>query len=261
MENLFQFVGRFHPLFVHLPIGILLIAILFDWLSKREQFSNLTASVHLLYLFGGLTAVFSCITGYLLSTSGEYEGATLDRHMWMGIGVAVFAFVVYGLRKLELLQHKKLAATIPFLLFVLISFTGHLGGSLTHGEDYLYVHAPEPFRTWLMGKPKPEIVIENVQEAEVYSEIVAPILEGSCYKCHSEKKQKGKLRLDSPEFIAKGGKSKATIVKANMPSESEIIKRLLLPKSDEKHMPPSKKDELTDEQIELLQWWIEHGAN
>ncbi|MEM8523977.1 MAG: c-type cytochrome domain-containing protein [Bacteroidota bacterium] len=261
MENLFQFFGRFHPLFVHLPIGILLIAILFDWLSKRERFANLSDSVNLLYFSGGITAIFSCATGYLLSMSGEYEGATLDRHMWMGIGVAVFAFLIYGLRKAEVLKQQKWASIVPFSLFILISATGHLGGSLTHGEDYLYVHAPEPFRTWLIGESKPEIVIENVQEAQVYNEIIAPILEGSCYKCHNEKKQKGKLRLDSPEYIAKGGKSKTTIVKAGVPLESELIKRLLLPKSDKKHMPPSKKDELTNEQIDLLQWWIKQGAN
>ncbi|MEM6697933.1 MAG: c-type cytochrome domain-containing protein [Bacteroidota bacterium] len=261
MENLAQFVGRFHPVFVHLPIGTLLVAILFDWLSNRKRFDNLSASVNLLYFLGGITAIFSCITGYLLSTSGEYEGATLDQHMWMGIGVAIFAFVIYGLRKVSVLQQQKWSAAVPFSLFILISLTGHLGGSLTHGEDYLYVHAPEPFRTWLLGEPKPQIVIENVQKAEVYAEIVAPILEGSCYKCHNEKKQKGKLRLDSPEFIARGGKSKTTTVKAGVPLESELIKRLLLPQSDEKHMPPSKKDELTSDQVELLQWWIAHGAD
>ena len=41
----------------------------------------------------------SCITGYLLSQSGEYDSEILERHQWLGIGVAVLSFVFYFLKK------------------------------------------------------------------------------------------------------------------------------------------------------------------
>ena len=260
MENFAQFIGRFHPLWVHLPIGILMVAILFDWLSKNSRFTNLKPAIGLLYLLGGVSAAFSCITGYLLSTGGEYEGGTVIQHQWMGIGVTLLAFIFYGLYRYSL-SPKGLIAKFSAILFVgLISWTGHLGGSLTHGEDYLFVHMPQPFKGWFIGPEEEVVVIEDVQEAKIYEDIVVPILKNNCYKCHSDKKQKGKLRLDSPEFIAKGGKSNALIVEAGIPDKSELIRRLLLPSNDEKHMPPKKKDELSKEEIALLEWWVQHGA-
>jgi hypothetical protein len=85
-------------------------------------------------------------------------------------------------------------------------------------------------------------------------------LEARCYNCHSDKKQKGKLRLDNQEYILKGGKSKHTVV-AGKPDESELIKRLLLPLEDEDHMPPKGKPQLTKEQIDYLQWWVSTGVD
>lgn len=261
MENFAQFIGRFHPLWVHLPIGILLVAVLFDWLSGRERFQQLKGSVSLLYFLGALAAAFSCLTGYLLSRSGDYAGATLVQHQWLGISTAVIAFSVYFLKKRDYLKEGRSAKLAAILLFLLVSMTGHLGGSLTHGADYLYVYMPQPFKSWFVGKEEPKPVITNVQEALVYEDIIVPILKESCYKCHSAQKQKGKLRLDSRDFIAAGGKSGKILLDQLKPEESEILRRIHLPLRDDEHMPPNEKDELTDAQKELLAWWIEQGSN
>lgn len=42
---------------------------------------------------------------------------------------------------------------------------------------------------------------------------------------------------------------------------SELIKRALLPESDDDHMPPKGKPQLTENEINLLHWWIQNGAN
>jgi uncharacterized membrane protein len=261
MEQLIQFFGRFHPLLVHLPIGILMVAVLFDWLSKLKRYQNLSPSVGLLYLLGGVGAIFSCLTGYFLSQSGEYEGATLQQHQWLGIATATGALGMYAYKTWTSKARYSLALSAALML--LLTGAGHLGGSLTHGEDYLVAAMPEPFRSWMgVEEAKDDIVIiKNVQEAMVYQDIVVPILKEKCYNCHNDSKQKGKLRMDSPEFLAKGGKSKAIMIKAGFPQESELIRRLLLPKNDEKHMPPKEKPQLTENEIQLLQWWIEQGAD
>ncbi|MEM1324848.1 MAG: c-type cytochrome domain-containing protein [Bacteroidota bacterium] len=261
MTDYAQFIGRFHPLLVHLPVGILLAAIVLDGLSLRKRFEELKGAVPVLYLLGAIGAVGSCLTGYLLSTSGEYEGNTLEYHKWLGISVVVLSILFFLARQYQVLHSDNLRIISSLGLFLVLSITGHLGGNLTHGEDYLFVHAPEPIRQLAGYEAAEAVVIEDVQQAVIYSDIVVPLLKEKCYNCHSEKKQKGKLRIDSPEMIAAGGKSGVAIIEAHEPENSELIARLLLPLNDDKHMPPRKKDELTEEQIEILSWWIEHGAS
>ena len=102
--------------------------------------------------------------------------------------------------------------------------------------------------------------ITNVQEAKVYRDIVQPILYNDCYSCHSSLKQKGGLRLDNFAAIMKGGKN-GKVINAAIPDSSELIKRMLLPKEDEHHMPPKQKEQPGEKQIALLHWWIEQGAD
>ena len=55
-----------------------------------------------------------------------------------------------------------------------------------------------------------------------------------------QKKQKGGLRMDNPDYLMKGGKEGETIV-AGSADESEMIKRILLEREAEHHMPPKEK--------------------
>src|SRR5688572_28924905 len=61
-------------------------------------------------------------------------------------------------------------------------------------------------------------------------------------------------------FILKGGKSGAAIVPGKA-EESELIKRILLPLSDEDHMAPKEKPQLTANEVSLLKWWVDNGAD
>jgi hypothetical protein len=85
------------------------------------------------------------------------------------------------------------------------------------------------------------------------------LLETKCYSCHNASKQKGKLRLDEPQWIMKGGEEGAALIAGNA-NESELIKRLLLPRQHEDHMPPKEKPQLSEKEISLLHWWISAGA-
>ena len=68
---------------------------------------------------------------------------------------------------------------------------------------------------------------------------VQPIFRSTCYKCHGYGKQKGKLRLDSPEAIMKGGDNGPVIVPGK-PSESTLYKRITLPADNDDIMPNGK---------------------
>jgi uncharacterized membrane protein len=245
-------IGSLHPVLVHLPIGILLLACLFQWLSVRSRYAFLQPVIPVILFWGMIGAVVSCISGYLLSQKGDYDAVLAGRHQWFGIGVAIFSFILYLLHKLSISE--SLAKWLSLVLLVLITITGHLGGTLTHGEGYLTAAFTNDGSRQTSIKPIPDI-----KEANVYADIVQPLLSTKCYSCHGTAKQKGKLRLDSPEFILKGGKD-GEVLSAGKADESEMIKRLLLPLDDDDHMPPKAKPQLTQNEIILLQWWVGSGA-
>jgi uncharacterized membrane protein/mono/diheme cytochrome c family protein len=247
-----DFIGRFHPVFVHMPIGILILAVVFYFLSLNQKYASLNTAVKYSLLLGFIAAVLSCITGYLLSNSGDYDEGIVSKHQWLGIATTVVAAITYYLFAK---QKQCLKWLMPLLLLLLI-ITGHLGGTLTHGEGYL-TNGLSSQKNNNTASIKP---IANAQQAVVYAGIIQPILQTKCYNCHSSAKQKGKLRLDEPAFITKGGEHGKTIVPGNI-SESELIKRILLPQTNEDHMPPTSKPQLTPAQIDLLHWWVAQGAD
>src|SRR5438046_2859818 len=57
------------------------------------------------------------------------------------------------------------------------------------------------------------------EELKFFETQVRPLLVDNCFSCHGEKKQKGGLRLDSPQALLKGGKNGAVIVPGK-PGES-----------------------------------------
>ncbi|MDO9376196.1 MAG: c-type cytochrome domain-containing protein [Ferruginibacter sp.] len=252
--SLFDVAGRFHPVLVHLPIGILLLACLFQLLAMYKKFEPLRPAIQLMLFLGVLSAIASCITGILLSQSGDYEETLVSRHQWLGIGVMFASLALYLLHRSFVPQ--KVLSWASLLLLGLIMITGHLGGSLTHGSAYL----TEGFDQ--NDEPKGPAIkpIVNVPEAVVYADMVEPLLKARCYSCHGPNKMKGKLRLDGPELILKGGKTGKTVLPGK-PGESELFARLMLPLDDEDHMPPKEKTQLTPHELELLHWWISTGAD
>lgn len=263
------FIGRFHPVLVHLPIGFLLLAGLLELgrLTNRVEVKDSTISFILFWSAIGATA--SCIAGYLLSLGGGYETKLLEEHKWQGIWVAVASWIAWISKTDLLFQKFKLGSLlyVPALavggLFTMLA--GHHGGSLTHGERYLTQETPEPFRTWMGMEPKTEKEgdeikpIADVNNALVYQDIVSPILKARCVQCHNAKKSKGGLRMDEIELLKKGGENGPVFI-AEKSDESELIKRCLLPLEDENHMPPKGKTQLSEGQVAILSWWIDQGA-
>jgi mono/diheme cytochrome c family protein len=202
------------------------------------------------------SAILACITGFVLSRTGQYEEGLRDWHQWMGICVAIVSILTFYFRRKPVLRRwQSLMAT---LLLILIIITGHLGGSLTHGTDYLtspLVGDADEDTVTIHRKP-----IADLQHAYIYADIVQPIFRARCYSCHGPNRQKGKLRLDDPDRIMKGGKDGIIIV-AGKPDKSELVKRIFLPRNDEHHMAPKEKKQLTEDEKSLIRWWVEQGAD
>ena len=262
-----NFFGHFHPLLVHFPIGILLIGMVLDFVNTKRQNDGLTSAVHIVYFWGAMSAILSCWAGYYLSQTGGYDEDTLKWHQLFGYIVAGVSTVLYLFKKMATVSWlqfmNKINNPLLFLLTILLLVTGHLGGNMTHGSDYLTASLPQPYKGWLGIESKftPKAhVIKDTANAIAYVDVIQPILEAKCYQCHSAEKQKGKLRMDSPTYLTKGGEGGPIYLAGNAVG-SELIKRVLLPENNDDHMPPKGKPQLTENEIALLHWWIQNGAN
>lgn len=263
------FIGRFHPILVHLPIGFLILAGLLEIGRLTNKIEVKESTISFVLFWSAIGATFSCIAGYLLSLGGGYETGLLEEHKWQGIWVAVASWIAW-VAKSEMFINKipfgslfYLPALVVGSFFTMIA--GHHGGSLTHGEGYLTQETPEPFRDWLGMEPKEEKgsneikPIADVNNAMVFQDVVNPIIKARCVQCHNANKSKGDLRMDQVELLKKGGENGPIFV-VGKGEESEMIKRCLLPLEDEEHMPPKGKTQLTEGQVAILSWWIDQGA-
>jgi uncharacterized membrane protein/mono/diheme cytochrome c family protein len=246
-------IGRLHPLLVHLPIGFLILAFLFELLALSKRFKKLRQAVPAAVLIGFFAALLSLTTGLFLEEEGGYDDRILFRHklfafITCGFSLTLILLISYQ-KNLEKGKRKVARLLLFCMLMVALTVTGHFGGSLTHGADYLSSETQE------IAQPTP--VVKNPEV--VYEDIIRPVLEKKCYSCHSSKKQKGQLRLDGKDFILKGGKH-GTILSATNSSGS-LLERITRPIDNEDHMPPVEKEQLTSLETELISEWVRTGAS
>ncbi len=254
------FWGHFHPMLVHLPIGMFFMAGILHFFYAQKQEAAQPIVVHML-IWTSAFALISAAMGWSLAQAGEYDPGTLQIHQWLGISTCVLSLGLTYVMRAGLNRH--VTNSLFILGLLCLTVTGHYGGNLTHGSDYLTASLPAPAQK-MLGIKKEDVEevpkITNLKEAVVYTQLVKPILTQRCISCHNAEKQKGKLRLDAPNFILAGGEE-GPVITAGKPLESELIKRLLLEENDEHHMPPKGKTPLTENEISLLHWWIQQGAD
>ncbi len=87
---------------------------------------------------------------------------------------------------------------------------------------------------------------------------IQPLLAEQCGKCHGAEKQKGGLRLDRKADALKGGESGERGIVPGHSGQSRVFQLVTSTKDDER-MPP-KGERLSAGQLDLLQHWIDAGA-
>jgi len=258
-HDLVVFVGRFHPMLVHLPVGGLILLGILELLAKVPRFKDAAQNNRLIL---GLTAVASMATavlGWMLSQSGGYDPHLLPWHKWAGFGVVAACALTWLLSSLGQPRAYRFSLLATIAAMVVAS---HFGASITHGSDFLTQFAPGPFRNLLGPKRPPAAAPEatpDLAQKRVFADLIQPILERRCAACHGPEKHKADLSVESYEILLKGSKDGPVLV-AGKAVDSPLISRLLLPLDDEDHMPPDGKPQLTLAEIAALQWWIDCGA-
>jgi len=247
-------------LLVHLPIGMLAALAALELTAFIPRFKNANGSAGFILALAAPLAVVTAICGWLLSLGGGYDETLLAWHKWLGTVTAVTAMVAAILfwRGKFCAYRASLFVTVGLLMAA-----GHLGGSLTHGSDYLTRYAPEPIKKLLgitaIKNTSATVSINELRARPFFAGVIEPIFQNKCVSCHGAEKSKGGLRLDSFAALQAGGKDDVAI-KSGDAAQSPIIQRALLPGSDDDHMPPEGKPQLTAAEIVVLKWWINAGA-
>lgn len=323
------FIGRFHPILVHMPIGALSVLVLVELMCLRRKIEAQMGSAALLMLFvGSAGAVVAVLAGIMLSREGGYEGGNFTLHLWMGIagtGAILLALVMRVMGMSGSNRGLLDGARAMFLAgFATMGLGAHFGGNMVHGNKYLTEYAPDGLKEKMIGAEKwmlsfaetkeapkkeepaptptpppvkPEVAVapapaptptqvpptpaptptpapeatpaaggEGVTIAAaagkmVFKDIIQPVLEQKCNKCHNEQKSKGDLRMDTHEMLMKGGGDDVKTVIPGKPDESLFVARVKLPIDDDEHMPPEGRDQMTPEELALVSWWIKSGAS
>ena len=127
--------GKLHPLVVHFPIALLVVALLAELLRKRG-----TACFLLVLGAGG--AVLSSLLGWIAAETirSSSRAELLYLHRWSGIGLSVLTLVaalLYPLWTREEQGSRLRVRILLLLLVILVSLAGHFGGELAWGKGYL----------------------------------------------------------------------------------------------------------------------------
>ena len=247
-----QPLGRMHPALLHFPIVVLILGVILGlrrFTGNQEENTSFDGFARNLLLVGALLAGTTVIMGLFLSKEEGYAGEALAWHKWSGAAIFFLSSGMYWINDKPWFK-KGFAWSSGIGLIGVILFTGHFGGVLSHGENFIM----QPI---LSNIKKPLVPIEK---AIVYDDIIHPIFAAKCASCHNLQKQKGELSFADSFSIKKGGKTGQLFVAGN-PEISLLLERVHLPLDDEKHMPPSSKPQLSPDEINLLGWWIKNQAS
>lgn len=129
------FLGRLHPVLVHLPIAALILAVLAELLvlTRGERWKPVTA---FLVAMGSLGAVMAIVSG--VNLEGGQDPAMLERHEllgWLSLAGALTASALLLAMRWVPLRRWPLFAVL-LLTAILVAWTGHIGGAMVWGEDW-----------------------------------------------------------------------------------------------------------------------------
>jgi hypothetical protein len=242
--------GQFHPLILHLPLGIAFFSLLL-WFIRGYFLKDALYEIYNLTLaISALTAVFTGLLGIFLSKGQAYEPILLRNHLWSGVAFSLFSWFSWW----AFTNVPRLLSYWTYLQcmgFVIMIYAGHAGGSLTHGSDFL--HWPDT------NEMKKDDFAQISDSSSYFQAAIRPVLEKKCVSCHKKEKAKGDLILASNPNVT------SNVWIANHEKENEMLAALIyridLPVTDKKHMPPRGKDPLEPYEINLLKNWVKAGGS
>ena len=144
IQRLIRFAGKFHPVLIHFPIALLVMALICEIVLICTSKNAFGTAAKVCLPFGALGALGAALSALMAERFATYPGQlqeVLERHENLGIAVAVIAAIA---AVLQVLANRKRgnrrlvwAWRLTLLLSVIvIGITAHHGGTLIYGFDH-----------------------------------------------------------------------------------------------------------------------------
>jgi mono/diheme cytochrome c family protein/uncharacterized membrane protein len=249
---------------VHLPIGILIFTFILELIQLKSK-TKFNQAILLGTFIGTAFAIVSAIMGWLLSLDGGYDEKLLNNHQYAGWILCFFCILLVIVKMFfsANVYFDKLNKSLWSIIIIVLFVVGHFGGSITHGADYLSLDLSagnKEVKKALSIDSISALPPEKQAQVNTYEGLIYPLLDAKCIQCHNSEKKKGNLQLTSIDLILKGGKKGPALTAYNA-NQSLMIQRMLLDPANDKHMPPKGKPQLNNKEINLIYWWVQHGAS
>jgi uncharacterized membrane protein len=146
-QRIWKFQGLFHPATTHFPVALLTVSALFVLLSFMRPDTCEPVAFHCLWI-GAVGAIVASAAGwsyaehegYGAAATFDVQNSAIDRHRWLGIGVAVLSIVLIPValyvRRTEDFGMRLIWLAGSLLLMGAVAIVGYQGGELTYGEGH-----------------------------------------------------------------------------------------------------------------------------
>jgi len=133
--------ARMHPLLVHFPIALLILAAVVEWLGwilkKTMDWEPVVAWT---LTVSALSSPVAVAMGWILAEIEGYRDATITNHRTFGLITAILSLtcMLLWIRK-QKNSSRRVVWLFRFLLLaaaILVGLAGHTGGELVYGEGY-----------------------------------------------------------------------------------------------------------------------------
>jgi len=170
-----QPVGRLHPVILHFPIVLLILAMLMEFFRSRPAFAteNLYEEfTTALLLAGSLLAALTATMGLFLAREPGYDSNSVQWHKWFGVSIVFISTAIYWIRT-KSWYSPPMAKSGSVIMISFLMIAGHYGANISHGDNFIL--AP------VMKNTRPQVPID---QALVYRDVVQPIFESNPFCIH-----------------------------------------------------------------------------
>lgn len=134
------FIGRLHPLLIHFPIALVIAAVLAEGIAIATSNDRWRVLAVGNVRAGAVFAALAAVAGWRLALGPGMEASPLlEWHRWLGICAAgaTFAAALATSGAGRSAPAMRIYRMALFAAGILVAMTGHLGGVLVWGADFL----------------------------------------------------------------------------------------------------------------------------
>ena len=138
--SVLEWIGRFHLLFLHFPIALMLAAAAAESWSIVLRSRVPSPAVRYCVFLGAIAVLATVPLGWLHASSvyGDHVTQALTLHRWLGTAAGSLVVVTAVFSELDVRRGQRSLLTRVLLLAgaALVATTAHFGGILAHGAEF-----------------------------------------------------------------------------------------------------------------------------